>query len=674
MNRRNHGSAPRSHGNAHRGPGQQDRQDRPPTRLIPLEKRPYDFGFLPQDTNRCTSSDAVMKMLAALHGPGLSAGPPSPAAAGAADAAVVFPTIGGELRLAAFVKAMRQWFRDAVSERFDMEPPRELLNRWLLDMLATETSASVHGVLLRCPARLKEQPDVVARELLLALPYRVRTTYESVDYLVRDANAYKKACKAFLDRISEQGLAAAGVADSADGKDAVAGQERLDATEEYRKLRDDVCAFNVDLINRRVLDKRLMALVGAVQGFVVRHFAAQVAALCNDLADYALRYSGAGDSPGDGSAGSADIAQLDSSESFTVTVDINHKTGDARVVVASPLLYTSPLLRGALERVDLEFLVSDIHYMKLRELYRQSAGKAVDREMRHFKALLFILLRRYHTFFGIDRFEGTSFHAAAPEWFFRCLSKRLGVTQECFASPLNCFYAQFCSAFPDVDPFFGSRGSFFDCVIEEGAFQCGPPYTAEVMDRTALRIVQTLERCDAAERADGRRRPVLFVINVPEWRTPPAEYHLALEASAYTRYHFCAPGGKHFYVCGDQHTTRCSKSYGALVDARGGRFYTVPHGTHVYIVANDSGYAKYLRGSMAYTEEAADELLQAMMNPLSNLPLAPVKSRDYVTGGTAGVVVGNVGIGGTEQAVILEPPLKASGPPGAPGAAGPQQP
>ena len=48
----------------------------------------------------------------------------------------------------------------------------------------------------------------------------------------------------------------------------------------------------------------------------------------------------------------------------------------------------------------------------------------------------------------------------------------LGVTHECCASPLNAYFAShgsFFSAFPDVDPLFGSGGSFFDARLREGS-------------------------------------------------------------------------------------------------------------------------------------------------------------------------------------------------------------
>ena len=60
--------------------------------------------------------------------------------------------------------------------------------------------------------------------------------------------------------------------------------------------------------------------------------------------------------------------------------------------------------------------------------------------------------------FGSGVNEGTGLQGALPVPVFEALNKQFGVTFECFASPLNSYFKQFCSAFPDIDGFFGSRG------------------------------------------------------------------------------------------------------------------------------------------------------------------------------------------------------------------------
>jgi Phosphorylated CTD interacting factor 1 WW domain len=60
--------------------------------------------------------------------------------------------------------------------------------------------------------------------------------------------------------------------------------------------------------------------------------------------------------------------------------------------------------------------------------------------------------------------QGPGFQAACPEAVFDVLQQSfLKVQHECFASPLNCYYGSYCSAFATTfDGPFGSLGSFWD--------------------------------------------------------------------------------------------------------------------------------------------------------------------------------------------------------------------
>lgn len=71
------------------------------------------------------------------------------------------------------------------------------------------------------------------------------------------------------------------------------------------------------------------------------------------------------------------------------------------------------------------------------------------------------MLKRYHTFLGTSSsngMEAQDTQSSLPITVFECLHRMFGVTFECFASPLNCYFKQYCSAFPDTDSYFGSRG------------------------------------------------------------------------------------------------------------------------------------------------------------------------------------------------------------------------
>lgn len=60
--------------------------------------------------------------------------------------------------------------------------------------------------------------------------------------------------------------------------------------------------------------------------------------------------------------------------------------------------------------------------------------------------------------FGVGLYEGTGLQGSLPVHIFETLHRLFGVSFECFASPLNCYFRQYCSAFPDTDGYFGSRG------------------------------------------------------------------------------------------------------------------------------------------------------------------------------------------------------------------------
>ena len=62
------------------------------------------------------------------------------------------------------------------------------------------------------------------------------------------------------------------------------------------------------------------------------------------------------------------------------------------------------------------------------------------------------------SYFGINQNEGKGNQGALTPSLMECLHRVFGVTFECFASPFNCYFRQYCSAFPDTDGFFGSRG------------------------------------------------------------------------------------------------------------------------------------------------------------------------------------------------------------------------
>ena len=102
--------------------------------------------------------------------------------------------------------------------------------------------------------------------------------------------------------------------------------------------------------------------------------------------------------------------------------------------------------------------INNQFFNKLEQLYRY--GCADDRKFDHFLTRVWMLLRRYTAYFGAAPAggDGAMNHFGLPCAVMECLNRNFGVTFECFASPLNCYFRQYCSAFPDLDSYFGSRG------------------------------------------------------------------------------------------------------------------------------------------------------------------------------------------------------------------------
>jgi hypothetical protein len=100
---------------------------------------------------------------------------------------------------------------------------------------------------------------------------------------------------------------------------------------------------------------------------------------------------------------------------------------------------------------------------------------------------------------------------AVPGACFEALREFLGNTIECFASPLNCRFERYFSAFPGLERSFGSLGSFFDewSRIEAGSFEVNPPFVPEVLGFAAAKIGELL--------GDGAKGPLSFLAVVPDW-------------------------------------------------------------------------------------------------------------------------------------------------------------
>ncbi|CAB1121124.1 unnamed protein product [Ectocarpus sp. CCAP 1310/34] len=194
--------------------------------------------------------------------------------------------------------------------------------------------------------------------------------------------------------------------------------------------------------------------------------------------------------------------------------------------------------------------MNSAHYDKMKELFSRSRVEGAARwqssSTEHpppawigdFHDCLFSCLMRYE-----------ALQASMGGDAFDVLLKRFGARMECFASPFNCRYSRYCSAFPDTDGPFGRCGrnafptacwkqqcvSFLLSPPTEGAYQANPPFVRDVILKMATHmdgLLQTsvghnaavVEYCTLKEgplsyrpmaKPKGRRQPTGGVVGRP---------------------------------------------------------------------------------------------------------------------------------------------------------------
>ncbi|KAL0584714.1 hypothetical protein ABG067_005451 [Albugo candida] len=145
------------------------------------------------------------------------------------------------------------------------------------------------------------------------------------------------------------------------------------------------------------------------------------------------------------------------------------------------------------------------HYSKLKHLYsiQEKRNHTWKLPVMNVNEAIFCVLLRYRAL------DGGGLHASLNEECFDVMLQYFDCQMECFASPLNCRYRQYCSAYPDTDFRFGSIGSFFDFYPRSGCFESNPPFLPRLIERMATHMTGLLE---AAEEA------LMFIIVVPAWK------------------------------------------------------------------------------------------------------------------------------------------------------------
>ena len=176
---------------------------------------------------------------------------------------------------------------------------------------------------------------------------------------------------------------------------------------------------------------------------------------------------------------------------------------------------------------------------------------------------IWIMYQRYKTLM-IDE-KSTSLQAAVPYSVMEYLKENFDVYFECFASPINSYFCNYCSAFEDTDKYFGSKGNFFNYKPDKGSFEVNPPFSEHIMIRMVNHIHYLLSNTTL---------PMSFIIFLPNWED--SEALIKLNLSEYNRKDFLVEANKHSYRGSSR-----EKEFKAV------------HDTHIYILQNDEGYKKW---------------------------------------------------------------------------------
>uniref|UniRef100_A0A3Q0S7H3 mRNA (2'-O-methyladenosine-N(6)-)-methyltransferase n=1 Tax=Amphilophus citrinellus TaxID=61819 RepID=A0A3Q0S7H3_AMPCI len=462
-----------------------------------------------------------------------------------------------ELQRAQLVTKLRQHYHELCHQREGIDPPRESFNRWLLERKVIDKG---HDPLLPSDCDPVISPSMF-REVMNDIPIRLSRI------------KYKEEARKLLFKYAE---AAKKMIDSRNASPESRKVVKWNAEDTMSWLRRDHSASKEDYMDRL---EHLRQQCGPHVTAVAKD---SVEGICSKIYQLSAEYSRR--------LRQTHLSLLQDPPTACASPP------QSRLVYCYPVRLAIP--SPPLPRVELHFendmaclrfrgemvKVNRGHFSKLELLYRYSCID--DPRFEKFLSRVWCLLKRYQVMFGSGANEGSGLQGALPVSVFETLNRQFGVSFECFASPLNCYFKQFCSAFPDTDGFFGSRGPFLSFCPVSGSFEANPPFCEELMDAMVTHFEDLLDRSS---------EPLSFIVFVPEWRDPVTPALTRMEGSRFLRHQFSIPAYEHEYRSGSQHICK-----------RDDMYYRAVHGTAVLFLQNDAGFAKW-----APTPERLAELMAA---------------------------------------------------------------
>lgn len=252
---------------------------------------------------------------------------------------------------------------------------------------------------------------------------------------------------------------------------------------------------------------------------------------------------------------------------------INKKINDSYYPLIN-VIYTND---GAIFKLrNDKFSLLSMYYIKIKSLYMSNLQykfneDKFNEDIFHYK--IYLLLNRYETMLH------AGYQVSIPHNLSILLTTSLGVDTEMFASPLNCLYQKYYSAYPDVDNCFGSLGSIFKSYknITSGSFESNPPYTEDFMLLNAYIIEYILNKSENTK----KQEPLSFVIINPNWKdTPSFNMFIKSKYNRLSNKYLNLKANKHTYLDGRQYRKK-NPYYKSIV------------GSHIYILQNNAGSNKW---------------------------------------------------------------------------------
>jgi hypothetical protein len=91
---------------------------------------------------------------------------------------------------------------------------------------------------------------------------------------------------------------------------------------------------------------------------------------------------------------------------------------------------------------------------------------------------------------------------------FNYLKKEFKINYECFGSAFNVICDNFNSLFYDIEKYYGSKGSFFNCKFIKGFYEFNPPYVSQIINIGIINIISQMNN-------SGEK--LAFLITLPVW-------------------------------------------------------------------------------------------------------------------------------------------------------------